>query len=398
MLARIVGSPRDRFAAEALRIARRTPGLAKARYDRDRFAVELPNPDGRHPTWLYLSNVYAETDGATASERRERIERLIRIMAAPKTDETWESVRSKLRPVLRPVTFGQVGIAGMVPPISRAAMPHLRELIVVDQPDSMSYVVPARLDEWGVTVDDVFAAACANLAEIAGRSLDRSVPTANALIRMIDTGDGYFTSLLLSPGWLAGMSERMGERVIAFVPDTSTVVLCGLDAGGLDGLYEMAAQEYSEAVRSLSPVGYVTDARGDVVPYVPEPDDPAYVIARRSEVLLAGAEYGAQTRWLTTQYASAGIDVFVGNLLGLERPGEPAFTVAAWTDGITSLLPAAHFISFTRGGVVEMRVPWQVVADQIDLRPEPLLTPLRYRVDSWPPAEVIEALRVHAAD
>src|SRR5207249_2639192 len=155
----------------------------------------------------------------------------------------WDDVRAKLRPVLRPVTFGQVGVAGMVPPIARPALPFLRELVVVDRPESMAYVVPGRLDEWGVTADDVFDAARANLEPLARQSLDGPWPTDNPLIRMIDDGNGYLTSLLLAPGWLAEVSERIGAPAIAFVPDTATVVLRGVPGGGLDALYELVEKE-----------------------------------------------------------------------------------------------------------------------------------------------------------
>jgi uncharacterized protein YtpQ (UPF0354 family) len=397
ILDRFAGSPRDRFANEALRIARRTPGVDSARYDREAFALAVRRPGSREPIWIYLSNVYGECEGASRAERQERIDRLIRIMAEPHVDEAWDTVRPKLRPVLRPVTFGQAGVTGVVPPISRPALPHLRELVVIDQPESMAYVAPARLDAWGVTVDEVFDAARANLDEIAGESLRHDWPGGDALIRMIDTGDGYFTSLLLAPGWLAEVSERMGRPVIAFVPDTNTVLLCDVPPAGLGALYEMVEKEYSEAIRGLSPVGYVVGDRGQVVPYSPVDHDDR-VAARRAEVILAATEYGAQTQWLAKQYEQAGIEVYVGRLLAVAKPGEAAVTVATWTDGITSLLPQAEFIAFAGNGIHGPRVPWRTVAELVDLEPEPLLAPVRYRVGGWPPPAVMEALRARAVD
>ncbi|GIH14004.1 hypothetical protein Raf01_21760 [Rugosimonospora africana] len=371
--------------------------MVSAQYDREAFAIAVRRPGAREPIWIYLSNVYAECAGASRSERRERIDRLIRIMAEPHVDEAWESVRPKLRPVLRPVTFGQAGVTGVVPPISRAALPLLRELVVIDQPESMAYVGPSRLDAWGVTVDEVFDAARANLTQISDEWLRHDWPGDDALIRMIDTGDGYFTSLLLAPDWLAEVSRRAGKPVVAFVPDTNTVLLCDVAGGGLAALYEMVEKEYGEAIRGLSPVGYVAGPDGRVVPYAPV-DHADRVAARRAEVLLAATEYGAQTQWLAKQYDQAGIDVYVGRLLAVARPGEPAVTVATWTDGITSLLPEAQYISFVGDGGPGPRVPWRVVAELVGLEPEPLLAPARYRVSAWPPPEVMAELRARAID
>jgi len=50
-------SPQDRFAREALRIARRMPGVVDAQYDRAEFAIAVMRPGKDSPAWLFLSNV-----------------------------------------------------------------------------------------------------------------------------------------------------------------------------------------------------------------------------------------------------------------------------------------------------------------------------------------------------
>ncbi|MEV6964655.1 DUF1444 family protein [Hamadaea sp. NPDC051192] len=396
LLDRLVGAPRDRFAAKAVRIARRVPGVTRVRYDRAQFAVVVERPARRTPTWIYLTNVYAETQGATRAERRRALLMVVRsVTGAPEVPDTWEAVRPRLRPVLRAATFGQAGTPGMQPPISRAALPHLRELIVVDMPDSMAYVSPASVERWGVSVEEIFRAAHENLAALAERTL-RSEFEAGALIRMVDSGDGYFTSLLLSPGWLAEITRRAGDKVVAFVPNYTNMVLCPVGSGAIGQLYEIVEQEYGDAVRSLSPVGYVADDYGRVVPYAPAPDEPDHLPARRAEVILAVTEYAAQTAWLGSQYANAGIEVFVSGLLADVRPESPAITVATWSDGIAQLLPRAHYVLFQRADEPGPLVPWDVVVDRVGLEPEPLLAPVRFRVDGWPPAEVMDELRAHS--
>jgi hypothetical protein len=118
-------------------------------------------------------------------------------------------------------------------------------------------------------------------------------------------------------------------------------------------------------------------------------------------VVLAMTEYGAQERWLSQEYEKAGMDLYVAPLQAAARPGAAAFAFATWTDSVTSLLPRAHFVAFARpprdgdDGVARL-VPWRAVAELVDLRPEPLLTPARYRVGDWPPPDVMAALLARA--
>jgi hypothetical protein len=386
---------RRRFAGQALRIVRRMPGVRSATYHKDKFAIALYRVEGGAAAWLYLSNIYQEAADVPAARRRERLEQLVRIMTAPRSEDGWDDVRNRLRPVLRPQTFGQAGPPGMQPPLSRPALPFLHELVVVDHPEAMAYVTAGRLSDWGVSADDVFAAARQNLAAIARRSLDGPWDTdgESPMITMIDDGDAYFTSLLLAPGWLAGVGERVGMPVLAFAPDNHTLVLCA-PPDEVGPLYDLVEKHYQEATRSVSPVGYVAGPEDRTIPYAPPPGHPHEIACRRAEAVLAASEYGAQTAWLTTQYAEAGLDLHVGELLAVAPPDGPAETIATWADGITSLLPAARSIAFVRDGGIALRVPWSAVAAEIDLHPEPLLSPPRYRVESWPPADVMDRLRL----
>jgi hypothetical protein len=329
---RFAGSPRDRFAARALRLARRAPGVVDARYDEEQFAVSVWTAGNVKPSRLYLSNVYGECAGAPRAEQHRRLERLVRIIAGSRPQEPWESVRPRLRPVLRPVTFGQVGVASMRPPISRSALPFLREFVVVDEPEAMTYVVPARLETWGVTADEVFAAARENLTPIAACALAIHEPLTRGLMRMIDSGDGYFTSVLLEPGWLAEASRRRGRRLIAFVPDTATVLLSDLTPDRLAAAYALAEGEYRDAVRGLSSVGYVADERGNVVPYSPPVDDSDHPAARRAEVLLATIEYDGRPAGSATSMRRPG---WTSRLGRWRRRSAPILGRPRWRPGRT---------------------------------------------------------------
>ncbi len=389
-----------RFAALALRVARRTPGVQRADLHARDFMIEIHRPGLPGPARLFLANVFRETAGASRAERRDRLTTLFRVLAAEPPDQSWSAVRGRLRPVLRPVTFGTTGQVGMPPPLSRPAWAFLNELVVVDQPEAMAYVVGRQVESWGVPAEAVFAAARANLAEPARRLLSRPWPGDRTVLTLVDDGDAYFASLLLAPGWLAEVAERLGGPVLAFVPDHHHLLLCPLPDGDLEPLYGMVERHFTEAVRALSPVGYVATADGRVQPYRPPAGHPHHAATRRAAAVLAATEYTTQTEWLADQYAQAGLDLHVGALLAVApADGGPAQTIATWTDGVETLLPEADTVAFvTAAAGMVFRAPWPVVAEHTGLRPEPLLSPARYRVTAWPPADVMAELQRHALD
>jgi hypothetical protein len=350
---------------------------------------------------VFLHNAFVESRDESTRQRRERIGRLVAAVTADPGPLDWASARASLRPVLRGVAFGRAGVPGMVAPVSRPALPFLDELVVVDRPDSMAYVMPRLIEEWGVTPQEVFAAARDNLEVLARRSLENSRWHRKTLVRMVDDGNGYFTSLLLSPTWLAGVAERMGGQPLVFAPDTNTVLLFDLpdsDNGSVTALYEMAEQQFQEAARGLSPVGYTLGPDGRVVPYAPPAASPDLPAARRAGVILAATMYDEQTRWLTGEYQKAGMDDYIASLTPLEKPGTLPFTLTTWTDKITSLLPRADMVAFNAGPDGMFLVPWQAVAERVELQPQPLIRPARYRVGDWPPPEVMAQLRALAEE
>jgi hypothetical protein len=272
------------------------------------------------------------------------------------------------------------------------------EAVVVDEPTSMAYVTGAQLARWGVTEDEVFANARANLA--AGARSLRPEPgrDSNALIRFVDTGDAYFTSMLLVDGFLAGFSPVTGERPIAFIPDRDNLVVTSIDAS-LAALYEMVEAEYSGATRSISPLGYTVDDRGAVVPYAPPAGSPLAQTVHRAEVMLAATEYGGQKQALDAAHERDGVDIFVGSLIVAERPGAPLFSVAVWSQGVDTLLPQADVVGFQPTEPdpgATLTVPFDIVAAEAVLLPEPGYAPPRYRVTDWPAEPVMARLRAQA--
>ncbi len=387
-----------------------TRQVESARYDESDFAIVYRRrgsdaESGR----IYLHNTFRETENAAPRERAQRIKNLVAIVvASPSATDTWDQARPKLLPVIRGVSFG-LGVPGVTTVdnpmrlVGRPALPYLVELVVVDEPTSMAYVTYARLAEWGVTDDELFATARANLTGRSGR-LDGPPPEGRPVVlRVVDTGDGYFTSMLLIEGFLAGLADRVGGRPVAFMPHKDTLIVTSDAPDALPALYRLAEEEFRQATRSLSPVGYTVDDAGTVIPYPALLGSVLAPIVHRAEVVLAAAEYGSQKEALDAQHERDEVDIFVASLLVVQRPDDEVFSVAVWSNGVDTLMPEANFIAFQAGAGQPgdapgepFTVPFDVVLRDASLLPEPGYTPVRYRVTAWPGEPVMQRLRAQA--
>ena len=172
---------RARLAGQVIRRLRRA-GLSDARYDARGFRVRFTPAGDQTPAILELAPLLAARGGG----RRERLDRFVAgLVGTPRLPQTWAEARPLLRPVLRGGTPGA--------PLCRPVLPFLSEFVVVDQPDTMTYVGPDQPAVWGVSAEEVFEAARANLS---GAVL-HGVAEAPVVVRFVDDGDAYWTSHLL---------------------------------------------------------------------------------------------------------------------------------------------------------------------------------------------------------
>lgn len=387
-------SPEEKFAAQVLEAVRATGGIAEASVDSEQFAIRFRRSNGQSG-WIYLHNTFLGTAGTSHPERERRIHRLVQSLVHDSVaDLGWEGARPLLRPVLRGAAFGQVGQVGSAP-LSRPVLPYLAELVVIDQPTSMAYVNADRVAEWGVSADEIFATARANLSEPAARLAGGRGPDGPALLRFVDDGDGYFTSMLLVDGFLAGLAPRVGGRPVAFAPDKDTLCVVTDDASALPRFFGMMEEQFTQATRRLSPMGYTVDSSGAVIPYATEEPGELASAVHRAEVLLAASEYGAQKEALDARHRRDGVDVYVSSVLVARNPDGSVFSVSVWGDDCDTLLPVADYVGFPSADE-SLTVPWPIVASEVRLRPEPGLVPARYRVTAWPPEPVMTRLRAEA--
>ena len=381
---------RQGFAEQVLDAMTRA-GMHNAWYDHENFAI-CPEGEGE-PLVLHLGPTFTECQQAAPSEVADRIAKLVSLATSPDEPlDTWHAVRDRLRPVLRAATYGlDTALAHDMWPLARPALPFLEERVVVDLPAKMQYVMASHLTDWGVTPEDVFATARANLAGTAPRpDTPADGPT---VLRFVDEdGDLYLSSLPLLDGWLDSMASAVGGRPVAFMPDHASLIVATDTETGIPEILQMVEADYTEAARALSPLAYTVDESGAVIPY-PAPDGhPAGPAVRRATAILAATEYDAQKTCLDEHHEAELIPTFVASLLVTENDE----TLTVWGEDVDSLLPRADCVAFVGEDSEPCVVPWESVAEAVTLTPVDGVSPPRYRVHNWPTADVMKQLRTKA--
>jgi hypothetical protein len=194
----------------------------------------------------------------------------------------WTNVRPLLRPVLRGGTPGTL--------LRRPVLPFLYEFVVVDSPDTMTYVGPDQPAGWGVSAEEVFEAARANLS---GAVL-QGVANEPVVVRFMDDGDAYWTSHLLLQSWLERLGGQVGGAPVAFAPERGTLLVTADGSNHLGGLFAQAEEIYTTSSRPITPMAYASDENGCTVPYAAPPGHPLHQAVERAERVLAVQEYARQ--------------------------------------------------------------------------------------------------------
>ncbi|SNT25429.1 hypothetical protein SAMN05421642_11237 [Rhodococcoides kyotonense] len=376
--------PRARLAYLVLERIR-VEGGADPMYDSENFAVYY----GRDAV-LYLDNLFAETAGYEEAELSAHIEHFIATMiAANDAPGSWDAALPRLRPVLKPSTY----TLGAPPPgllVSRRVFPLVDELVAVDTPGRRTIVSWETISEWGVDPATVFSAARSNLATI---TVHADPTKGRAVQRLVDSGNSYFTSWLLDPGWLASHRNRFGCAPVAFVPDVDTIfVVPSDDPDILARHFALVEQQYTHTARGLSPQAYTVDDDGTIVTF--DAVQPDSVDAARARCVHIAREYDAQSDWLRSQYGLDGTPGVVGNVTVTTTPFGPR-TVTIWDEGADCLLPQTDLVAFCSRSSDTFYVQFEDVARITGIVPTPGIEPGRFHVTAWPDAGTVEQLRAH---
>jgi hypothetical protein len=265
--------------------------------------------------------------------------------------------------------------------------------LFVDSPESTMMVTDKHLGEWGKTFEQALEVALANLEARSPGTLAR-----HDGVYVAPWSDCYDPARALLPARMTGL-DVAGDRV-AFMPNWNHLLVTGADdAAGLAGALAFARRVVDEEARGMSALPLVL-RDGEWIDFELPRGHALEPALREARVMELSRVYSDQTEQLRRYHERAGIDVFVAAYTGVRRAeGGDYSSYCVWSKGIASLLPRTETVSFFDGdtgenGSVVAQVDW----DLVRLHCGDLLQPTdwaqqRFRVDAFPSAEKLDAMR-----
>lgn len=367
------------FAAEVERALAET-GATVVRHLPDQFGIVATRGDQEFT--VFLGNVFRETREVDPDERSARIAALASSGIEKVDDVSWEDAQLRLVPVLRSsLMLAFAARRGTAPMLQRRFLPFLSEAVALDSPRAIQIVNRRTPDAWGVTAEEVFRHATANIAAstVALVPFDPEAPFPNFAVA---NDDSYESSRLLIPGWLAAFKGKVHGNPIAAVPDRSMLLVGGDgDDACVERMLDVAGRQYGSSTRRISPALYTVDAEGTVVPFHAPPGHPLAVKVALAQVTLAMTEYQDQQKELQERL---GEDLFVAGYHANQTDDREVWSFCVWARGIPSLLPRTSHVMLTDPNVEgrPRRVSWSEVESRLTEEPE--IEPPRFRTGEWP--------------
>lgn len=396
---KVEADPRDLFFEEVRQAAFAKRGVIAVVRLESGYGMAVTQEGRQGQLHLYLDNLYAHCRQLPPQDRPAEIDRFLALLTEQRVkNATWKEARPRLLPVIRaPMFSGLPDAEAKLEPFCRELVPCLREHLVIDHPESMAYVRAEDVKNWGLTQEELFDTAYENLRPLAGEGVELYEEQPSP-IWCVDSGDGYESSRLLLPGFLAAFAGKVEGRPIAVVPDRSMLFIGG-DAHPrtVIRLCELAEREYAASTRNVSCGVYAVDGEGKLVPYLRAVEDEATSRVREAHLKFLGTEYGTQKAALDEHHQKTGVDVFVATFTGARDAKGQAFSYCTWVPEILSLLPKTSLVAIAQQEGKEDAL-WVSWADAMRIagscwRPEPGLYPPRWRTVSPPSPEQLAGLR-----
>jgi hypothetical protein len=256
--------------------------------------------------------------------------------------------------------------------------------VVLDSPTTMMLINDGHLDDWGVTFDEVFDAAIANLDRATERAAWGRMGTGTYASMW---NDDYDVSRILLPKVIDAL-EISGDPV-AFVPHRNRLIVTGSDDhNGLAVAMSRTEGELDQpsqvsAVPLVRRNGSWTDFE------LPE-GHPASAGLARLKAIDRSLSYDATTALIQSVL---GDEVYVANSILAEREGVIT-SACTWIEA-PCIIPETDRVMFFRSQEENWLVGWDDVVSSIgDLMTPTDFYPPRFRVEGFPTADQLASMPV----
>lgn len=350
------------------------------KFDEERFQLQ------RDDRLLNLGGIYGEYLAQPPKQRAAYFARaMLGIQAHQRPiPQDFELAKVDVLPVVR----SRVMLAHLQQPFSHHVLAeHFVVGLVYDWHESMMYVLPDQLEQWGVDFDTALEAAGHSLLERSGYVFEQPLPG----LWVSPFADNYDTSrLLLSP--VVEHHAVQGETV-AFLPHRDRLILCGSDD---EPALTKAIELVKEALQHPRPLStrplVLRDGR-----WTPFALEPEHALAEPLGDLLriqSWRDYEETGAALRQQQGDA---TFVAAYTLVEPQGKLR-SYAVWSKGVRTLLPRSDLVAFATpqaGGtdVATKIVTWEDAEQAVGylLQPQDAY-PQRFLVEGFPTAEELASI------
>lgn len=384
--------PRAFFLDRVASLAAEMDAFDEVLRDSERFGVIVRRQGTLHH--CAVENLYLSTRELPPEEREAEVRAWLDVMTKEhRAPETWEEARPLLRPVLRtPGIFATTRLeARRAEFVLSRVTPMLRFALVLDLPQRMAWLRSQEVAAWGVSEELARQVALENLADAASEGIEPYDPTAASPIFHVNSDDGYESSRLLLPGWLAAFAGQVEGPPIAAIPHRNALIVTG---GGrvenIERLVRIARDEYSASPGPVSPAIYTVARDGEGIELLRMPGGhPAGGIVDEARARLIATEYeeqravfdelGPERGWATP---AAPIEVW---RRALAEDDADYVCAARWDRGDDSLLPETDVVRLVDGDD-ERQMPWEKLRRRWPQALEEVegADPPRWRTMHWP--------------
>lgn len=376
----------ERFARKIRKLMQQSqPGIHPV-IDMENFRLVISEGN-----FFNLHNAYHAYRHAPGKEQDKVLQQFVGgMLHAPEVPATFAEVRPLLMPALRRksmIDYLRREASAEKPDnlilACRELGPDMVLALAIDSEQSMSLVMQARLDEWGVSFDAALAVAMDNLRDASADEF--GVVDGAPGVVCSNWCDAYDSSRVLLPDL---MYRGVGSGSPVIMVPTREVLLLAPDNNPAAQLAMLALTERAlgDSNRWCSTAMYqIVDGKLDVY-------DPRDVQVREKlravERAVLMSDYADQKEQIDKVHERDVIDIFVASYAGIEKE-DGVFSYCTWTEGVESMLPKTDLVALTRPRDGEnfeyVMTDWQTLTQRhADLMHQTPDFPPRFHVKDFP--------------
>ncbi|SDH54434.1 MULTISPECIES: DUF1444 family protein [unclassified Duganella] len=358
--------------------------------------------DGEGVQIINLENGFRDYCAAPRKQRQQVLQHFVQGLTAPPLPISFAEARASVLPVIR--GRGTLEYLRLLPetlagskakPYGEAFAPFSDDSVIMlalDSERSIQTLTGSVLEGWGVSFDEVLAAAIDNLRDMSVASFQQVVPG----VFMASWNDNYETSRLLFSDLFYQLG--VGGEPVAMAPTRNKLLVASAnDETGLIAMLALARSLVEDEGRQVSALMYRFE-QGKPVEFVPVQPEVLRLATELKKILLLN-DYQMQKEMLDKLNQKAQLDLFVASykLVQSEATGR-VHSYGVWTDQVDTLLPEVDKVALVRyheeSGEPDVRVvEWEELRSHIkELQHAVAGYPVRYHLPTFPSRELLESL------